>query len=61
MLFRSHIERAVSQQLLEKLKKHPAVREFVEGKEIPTLAYLDPIKAFLDKGSSLGIYQYKAD
>lgn len=59
---KSHIERAVSQQLLEELKKHPAVREFVKGKEIPTLAYLDPIKAFLDKGSgALGIYQCKAD
>ncbi len=57
---KSHLERKVSIDLLKEIKKNPQFSNYVEGKEIPTLEYLDPIKSFLDKsGGIVGTYKYK--
>ena len=56
---KSHIERSVSQQLLQELQNMAETCTLVEHKTIPKLGYLDPIRAFFDKaGHEIGIYKY---
>lgn len=56
---KSHIERAVSAELLEVLKENDSMNAYVQEKDIPALAYLDPITRFFEKaGGNIGTYQY---